>query len=601
MKNFQRRFVPNEPLLFILFAVVSYWVVGHRTTCHAACQFAVQNSYTANHKLSASAGGWSVDNNVIFLQRYYHNRGLSSRPILHSITLRLLSLCAYLPLCTCLHSGCRLPLRTPYFRTHLPHPFLLSLPFLSSHVPHAASPLFCSIYLQGLSTMSDNGIVSVGTAKMIGFILAICGNTLIACSLTLQKSAHNTVSSTFSDDNDDLNDFNTDSSDLDGPMTRAEVLNAPDLDPEAQLRLPPAVSQPHTDSDDVPNDPLTCPYNYENPSIVESSSYLNRPESKLDFLRNPTWWMGTFLMAAGEVGNFAAFAFAPASLVAPLGAWSVVLSAILAHVFLGESVSNTNLIGIALCVTGAFLIGTSGPDISAVEAALDADAVFKLLIRLPFVIFLLLVLTATAALIYVSHRTTLGQRHIFVYVGVSSLLGAVTVVCAKALSTFLRMTIEGNSQFGNWLPFALGLILACAILAQLRYLNMAMAQFGNAQVIPVYYVLFTSCAMTSGVIMYREFDELTVRNLPFFIGICSTMTGVFFVSRSARQEILGEAPDNFDVLSNTSRKLKTSFNGRSMSTAERVKRVLAQQARYERVLPVSPMSSPRNSQYPAWS
>lgn len=449
--------------------------------------------------------------------------------------------------------------------------------------------------------MSDNGIVSVGTAKMIGFILAICGNTLIACSLTLQKSAHNSISSNLSDDNNDLDDFNTDSTDLDGPMTRAEVFNAPDLDPESQLRLPPAVSQLHSESDDAPTEPLACTYQYESPPIVESHSSSNQPESQLHFLRNPTWWMGTFLMAAGEIGNFAAFAFAPASLVAPLGAWSVVLSAILAHVFLGESVSNTNLIGIALCVTGAFLIGTSGPDISSLEAALDADAVFKLLIRLPFVIFLLFILTATAALIYVSHRTTLGQRHIFVYVGVSSLLGAVTVVCAKALSTFLRMTIEGNSQFGNWLPFALGLILGCAILAQLRYLNMAMAQFGNAQVIPVYYVLFTSCAMTSGVIMYREFDELTVRNLPFFIGVCSTMTGVFFVSRSARQEVLEGASDDLSVFPTTSRKSKTSFNGRSMSAAERLKRAHAQQARYERVLPVSPMSSPRSSQYTSWS
>lgn len=291
-------------------------------------------------------------------------------------------------------------------------------------------------------------------------------------------------------------------------------------------------------------------------------------------------------MATGEIGNFAAFAFAPASLVAPLGAWSVVLSAILAHVFLHETVSNINLIGIALCVTGAFLIGTSGPDVSSAEAALDADAVSRLLVRLPFVIFMLLTLSATACLIYISHRTTLGQQYIFVYVGVSSLLGGVTVVCAKALSTFLRLTIEGNSQFVNLLPFGLGLILACAILAQLRYLNMAMAQFGNAQVIPVYYVLFTSCAMTSGVIMYREFDELTVRNLPFFVGICSTMSGVFLVSKSARSEVR--------INSNPS-------VGTSRESAFRTKSSRSH-SRYERVLPVSPMSSPRGSQQPSsWS
>lgn len=284
-------------------------------------------------------------------------------------------------------------------------------------------------------------------------------------------------------------------------------------------------------------------------------------------------------MAAGEIGNFAAFAFAPASLVAPLGAWSVVLSAVLAHVFLHEHVSNTNLIGIALCVTGAFLIGTSGPDVSAAEAALDADAVSKLLVRLPFVVFILATLTATAMLMYMSHRTTLGQRYIFVYVGVSSLLGGVTVVCAKALSTFLRRTIEGNSQFENWLPLGLGLTLGVAILLQLRYLNLAMSQFGNAQVIPVYYVLFTTCAMSSGVIMYREFDALTLRNLPFFLGICSTMIGVFLVSRSAKSEMRANQKDK-----------------RGM---ERVKN--RDDEDFEPMLPVSPMSSPRCNQQPTWA
>lgn len=291
--------------------------------------------------------------------------------------------------------------------------------------------------------------------------------------------------------------------------------------------------------------------------------------------------MGTFLMAAGEIGNFAAFAFAPASLVAPLGAWSVVLSAVLAHIFLHEIVSNTNLLGIALCVTGAFLIGAAGPDVSAAQAAtLDADAVLHLLVRPPFVAFIFITLCATATLIYISHRTTLGHKYVFVYVGVSSLLGGVTVVCAKALSTFLRLTIEGNSQFGNLLPFVLGIILACAILAQLRYLNMAMSRFGNAQVIPVYYVLFTTCAMSSGVIMYREFDSLTVGNIPFFLGICSTMSGVFLVNRSAKAQ-----PETDDSMSQKA----SSVRGKNGVGGG-----------YEAMIPISPMSSPRSHQQHSW-
>lgn len=380
-----------------------------------------------------------------------------------------------------------------------------------------------------------HGEVSVGTGKMIGFLLAICGNTLIACSLTLQKSAHNTIA---------------------GSAGSLEQCETDDDSPDVECH-----------SDHSPRSPP-----------IASGPTASDPNG-LGFLRNPTWWMGTFLMAAGEVGNFAAFGFAPASLVAPLGAWSVVLSAILAHVFLHENVSNRNLLGIALCVTGAFLIGAAGPDVSTSEAALDADTVFRLLVRTPFVVFIILTLTATAVLVYIAHRTSLGQKYIFIYVGVSSLLGGVTVVCAKALSTFLRLTFEGNSQFGNWLPFALVVILATAILAQLRYLNLAMAQFGNAQVIPVYYVLFTSCAMSSGVIMYREFDALTIGNIPFFLGICSTMSGVFLVSRSAKADLDAESSEK-----------RTNSGTRSKNPVED----------YEPMLPISPMSSPRSHMQGTW-
>lgn len=47
-------------------------------------------------------------------------------------------------------------------------------------------------------------------------------------------------------------------------------------------------------------------------------------------------------MGIGETANFAAYAFAPASLVTPLGALSVLISAILASKYLHEKL---NLLG----------------------------------------------------------------------------------------------------------------------------------------------------------------------------------------------------------------------------------------------------------------
>ena len=46
----------------------------------------------------------------------------------------------------------------------------------------------------------------------------------------------------------------------------------------------------------------------------------------MGYLKEPMWWIGMVLLAAGETANFIAYAFAPASLVTPLGALSVIVS-----------------------------------------------------------------------------------------------------------------------------------------------------------------------------------------------------------------------------------------------------------------------------------
>lgn len=54
------------------------------------------------------------------------------------------------------------------------------------------------------------------------------------------------------------------------------------------------------------------------------------------YLYEPIWWAGIISMGAGEAANFIAYAYAPATLVTPLGALSVLVTAILSAKFLDE-------------------------------------------------------------------------------------------------------------------------------------------------------------------------------------------------------------------------------------------------------------------------
>lgn len=72
-------------------------------------------------------------------------------------------------------------------------------------------------------------------------------------------------------------------------------------------------------------------------------------------------------MGAGEVMNFAAYAFAPASLVTPLGALSVIVSALLASKYLNERLNLLGKLGCFLCMVGSTIIVIHSPKEKEVE------------------------------------------------------------------------------------------------------------------------------------------------------------------------------------------------------------------------------------------
>jgi uncharacterized membrane protein len=63
----------------------------------------------------------------------------------------------------------------------------------------------------------------------------------------------------------------------------------------------------------------------------------------------------------GELCNFAAYGFAPATLVTPLGALSVLVSAIMASHFLNESLNTIGKIGCVLTAIGSTVMVIHAP------------------------------------------------------------------------------------------------------------------------------------------------------------------------------------------------------------------------------------------------
>jgi hypothetical protein len=69
----------------------------------------------------------------------------------------------------------------------------------------------------------------------------------------------------------------------------------------------------------------------------------------------------SWIVVLGEVANFAAYAFAPAILVTPLGALSVLIGAVLGSYFLKEELGTLGKLGCAICLIGSVIIVLHAP------------------------------------------------------------------------------------------------------------------------------------------------------------------------------------------------------------------------------------------------
>eukprot|EP00105_Crassostrea_gigas_P041465 XP_019925613.1 PREDICTED: magnesium transporter NIPA2-like [Crassostrea gigas] len=244
------------------------------------------------------------------------------------------------------------------------------------------------------------------------------------------------------------------------------------------------------------------------------------------YLKEWMWWAGMILMIVGEFANFAAYAFASATLVAPLGALSVILSEVLSSRFLNERLNLLGKVGSAMCVLGSTVVVLHSPKEQEVESIEDLlekvrDPVF-------IVMAALLLSVAMFTIIFLSPRY--GQKTVIVYIIICSTLGAFTVLGCKGVGVAIKETYRGRNEFTHWLTWVLlGVVVVC-ILFQLNYLNRALDTYNTAVVTPIYYVFFTSIVIFMSVILYKEWKNMTgVQIATEICGFLTIVGGIFLL------------------------------------------------------------------------
>ncbi|XWS09203.1 hypothetical protein CRYUN_Cryun40dG0065700 [Craigia yunnanensis] len=254
------------------------------------------------------------------------------------------------------------------------------------------------------------------------------------------------------------------------------------------------------------------------------------------YLYEPCWWAGMITMIVGEIANFAAYAYAPAILVTPLGALSIIFSAVLAHFILEEKLHIFGVLGCALCVVGSTTIVLHAPQEKNIESVKE---VWHLATEPGFLVYTCLIVIVVAVLIF-RYVPRYGQTHMIVYVGICSLMGSLTVMGVKALGIGLKLTFEGMNQFKYYETWVFTLVVIFCCLLQVNYLNKALDTFNTAVISPVYYVMFTTFTIIASMIMFKDWDSQEAADIATELcGFVTILSGTFLLHKT---KDMGKSP-----------------------------------------------------------
>ncbi|XP_015283853.1 PREDICTED: magnesium transporter NIPA4 [Gekko japonicus] len=244
------------------------------------------------------------------------------------------------------------------------------------------------------------------------------------------------------------------------------------------------------------------------------------------YLKDWLWWAGLLTMGGGEAANFAAYAFAPATIVTPLGSLSVLISSILSSYLLGERLNLLGKLGCMLSIVGSTVLVIHAPEEEEVTTLNEMSSKLK---EPGFLVYAGILLVICLVLIFfVAPRC--GQTNILIYLTICSVIGAFTVSSVKGLGIAIKGFFAHRPVLQNPLTWILVLTLVASIITQINYLNKSLDIFNTSMVFPIYYVLFTTIVITTSVILFKEWVAMSVTDIIGTVcGFLTIILGVFLL------------------------------------------------------------------------
>lgn len=252
-------------------------------------------------------------------------------------------------------------------------------------------------------------------SSLIGIVTAIVGNVLIALALNVQRYAHIQLHREKVRNRERAKQALKNAKNGNG----ARQTGYGSVGESRGGAHTPAAGD--DDDDDAQgaeeSDPLTQSFQSGDSRWSENSDD-SATKPSTNYLKSPYWWLGQVLITVGEMGNFLAYGFAPASIVSPLGVVALVSNCIIAPIVFKEKFRKRDFWGVVIAVFGAVTVVLSA---NTQETKLDPHAVWDAITTMEFEIYMGVTCSLIVLLMWLSPKY--GNRTILIDLGLVGLFG----------------------------------------------------------------------------------------------------------------------------------------------------------------------------------
>jgi uncharacterized membrane protein len=270
------------------------------------------------------------------------------------------------------------------------------------------------------------------------------------------------------------------------------------------------------------------------------------PPAQRSLTCHPIWLLGAICVGLGAILDLVSFAFASVSLLAPLGAMTLVLNLFMAPLFLKEKLTMYDVTCTMIILAGTIVALCFGNKSNTSYSLQQLLALYSETAFLIYVgVFLLVLVVSFFYQMRALHRLdnpdkysedVIAREHRYVllyYPTLAGVFGAHSVLGAKSAIEMIKSSISGRSpdDIKSFLFIVFILVCVVAIYLQCYFLNKGLARADALLVVPIYQVAWVLMNTILGMIYFRDWFTMTNTQVGVFcLGVVITLVGVYLLS-----------------------------------------------------------------------